>query len=160
MNDLVASVRRQLDQRCIDGGQTLRTPRCEVSLAQMPRTRVVADLDRPGSPLDQHATRCDFLIFAEEGVGKSWKAWIVPLELKARLEIRKVTAQLQAGADVASRLVADAAGIAFVPIVACRLKKGQRKYLKDSLMRVRFKNRKPEPYRLMKCGGKLSDQIR
>ena len=160
MNDFVASVHGQLDPRCIDRSHTLRTPSCDVSLVDMPGTRVVANLDKPGAPLERHATRCDYLIFAEAGTGKGWKAWILPLELKARLEIRKVAAQLQAGADAASRLVADAAGIAFVPVVACRVDKAQRKWLKDSLMRVRFRNRKPEPYRLMKCGGNLSDQIR
>ena len=83
MNDLVARVREQLDQQCLEGRETLRKQKCEVSLAEMPRVRVVADLDRPGSPLGKHDTRCDYLVFAEEGGGKSWKGWVVPLELKA-----------------------------------------------------------------------------
>lgn len=159
MNGLVARVRRQLDSQCLDGSETLRKQACEVSLAQMPRTRLVADLDKPGAPLGEHHTRCDYLVFAEEGGGKGWRGWVVPLELKARLEIRKVAAQLQAGADAAGRLVADARGVAFVPVVACRLKKGQRRWLKGSLMRVRFKNRTPQTFRLMKCGGNLIDRI-
>lgn len=159
MNNLVATVRRQLDSRCLESGETLRKQACDVSLAQMPRTRIVADLDQPGAPIGRHDTRCDFLVFAEEGCGKSWKGWVVPLELKARLEMRRVAAQLQAGADAAGRLVADAAGVAFVPVVACRLKKAQRRRLKTSLMRVRFKNRKPETFRRMKCGGNLIEQL-
>ena len=76
-------------------------------------------VDMPCAPLGEHDTRCDYLVFAEEGGGKGWKGWVVPLELKARLEIGKVTEQLQAGANAASRLVADASRIAFVPVVAC-----------------------------------------
>lgn len=159
MNGLVASVRRQLDSQCLEGSETLRKQACEVSLAQMPRNRLVVDLDKRGAPIGQHHTRCDFLVFAEEGGGKGWQAWVVPLELKARLEIRKVASQLQAGADAAGRLIPDASGVTFIPVVACRPKKGQRRWLKESLMRVRFKNR-TETFRLMNCGGKLIDQMR
>ncbi len=160
MNGLVACVREQLDERCLVGKGTLRKEACEVYLTGMPGSRVVADLDKPGAPLGEHETRCDFLLFAEEHGNEGWKEWVVPLELKARLELRRVAAQLQAGADAADRLVADASEVAFVPVVACHLKKGQRRRLKESLMRVTFKNRKPETFRLMRCGGNLIDHIR
>ena len=157
MSNLVAGVRRQFDRQCLEGRETLRKQRCTVSLAQMPRARVVADLDRPGSPLGEHETRCDYLVFAEEGGGKTWKGWVVPLELKARLRVDTVAAQLQAGADAAGKLVADASDVSFVPVVAFKHKKGQERSLKDSRMRVKFKDGKSETFRLMKCGGKLID---
>lgn len=159
MSNLVASVRAQLDNRCVTRRETLRKQACSVSLAKMPGTRVVADLDEPGAPLGQHETRCDYLVFAEAD-DEHPITWVVPLELKARLEIRKVAAQLQAGADAAGKLVADALEVGFVPVVACRLKKGQTKWLKGPKMRVRFKNRKSETFRVMGCGGKLVDYIR
>ncbi len=160
MRDLVAKARAQVDQRCVERRETLRKEACDVSLAQMPPVRLVADLDKPGAPLGEHETRCDYLVFAEQGSGKDWKGWVVPLELKAQLEVRKVQAQLQAGANAAGRLVSDASDVVFVPVVACRLKKTQRRRLKDSHMRVRFKNGRPETFRVMRCGGKLIDQIR
>ena len=160
MTGLVASVRKELDPRCLEEGETLRGPKCQVSLAAISASRVVANLDAPGAPLGQQEARCDFLLFVEQGRGEAWQGLVVPLELKARLEMRKVTEQLQAGADAADKLVADASRVAFIPVVACRLKKGQRRRLKESLMRVRFKNRTPETIRRMNCGGALAGCIR
>ena len=45
----------------------LRKEGCKVSLNDAPEPRLIVDFDKPGSPLGQNQTRCDYLFVADSG---------------------------------------------------------------------------------------------
>lgn len=78
MTTLVKRVRRALDSRCqINHG--VRKDGCKIPMKNMPDPHLIIDFDKPGSPLAQDETRCDFLVIANSHHDFDW---VVPLELK------------------------------------------------------------------------------
>ena len=93
MSGLVQRVRAKVDNACVV--TEMDKEGCSVSLDGAPVTRLIVDLDEPGSPLGQNVTRCDYLFFADD----SGADWVATLELtRGRFEVGKFHSQLQAGA--------------------------------------------------------------
>ena len=157
MSGLVQRVRAKVDNACVV--TEMDKEGCSVSLDGAPVTRLIVDLDEPGSPLGQNVTRCDYLFFADDNSGTDW---VAPLELKRgqfhTVEFRK---QLQAGAHAAEQLVPPNASVRFRPIAVFGggLHKAEQRRLKQPSNRVRFHGR-CEPLRLIRCGAKLTDELR
>ena len=146
---LVESVRAQvapsvLVRRCNKSG-------CNVPLKGVPQPHLVLDLDKPGSPLGQSETRCDYLIVGENS-GKS--DWAVALELKRGQVHADVANQLQAGANVTDQLVPPKADIDFKPVVAGR---GFHSHLKRTLAKRKVQFRQKQlAVILISCGTPLA----
>ncbi len=130
---------------------------CTVPLTDAPKQRLIVDLDKPESPLNQNQTRCDYLFFAN---GNGADCWFAPLELKrGSLPASEVVRQLQAGATVAEQLVADNDPVRFRPIVASgSINKHQRNILRYKKSKIHFHNH-IEAVRLIKCGTSLSKAL-
>ena len=149
---LLERVRLELDPEClVERG--LNKEGCRVLLTNAPDPRLIIDFDKPGSPLAQEATRCDYLLVAE---GRQRIAWIAPLELKrGELPAGQVVRQLRAGASVAEKLVPEGEPVRFRPVAASgSVSKHDRNKLRDKKNMIRFHGHK-EAVRLMSCGGPL-----
>jgi len=153
---LVKRVRAELDTRCLIQGGGLGKEGCRIRLEGTPRTRVAIDFDKPGSPLGQNETRCDYLFVAESSGNPGW---IVPLELKSgKVDVSRATDQLQAGAEFAERLFASNRDVEFFPVIASgSVPKAERRALQTS--RVRFRQRN-ERIRRVTCGDRLIKALR
>ena len=156
MTGLVAMVRSRINDTCIAKGK-IRKRGCLVSLRGRSRSRLVIDFDRPNAPQNPGQRRCDYL-FVENNSGES--GWVVPLELKhGRADAREVVQQLQAGADLAEKLVDKHLGVRFLPVVASgNMNMAQRKALKKMASRVRFHGRHVFVERI-RCGAPLADVL-
>ena len=153
MTELLDVVRANVSPDCLT--QRCRRPGCGISLQDAPEPRLIIDFDKPGSPLGQSETRCDFLFIAEES---NIPGWVAPLELKGgRVDISEAIEQLQAGASAAKELIPQNAMVNFRPVVACKgIPKAERTALKS---KVRFRNQ-TEALRLIKCGALLTQALR
>ena len=151
MTSLVEQVAPKVDARCI-GRRGLST----VVMTGVPQKRLVIDFDKPGSPLQQDSTRCDYLCIAAADNGDDW---IVPLELKkGSFKAKGVARQLQAGTNAADELVAPAASFKFRAVVFSRnVRKAERRNLKRE--RVQFRGLREE-IRRSKCGDRLASILR
>ena len=138
MTGLVETVRREIEDSCIETGPLWRKD-CEISLDNAPPSRVVIDFDKPGSPLGRSTARCEYLFVADQDGGGGW---VVPMEFKSsRMRVSKVAEQLRAGARVAERLVPKENPISFRPVAVVYepVNKKQRKDLKDARNAVRYR---------------------
>ena len=89
-----------------------RKGKCTVSLQKAPEPRVLIDLDHPQAPVDQNEKRCDYIF-----IGGSVSVWVAPMELKSgKPEASEIAPQLQAGADIADKIVPRNAQVQFRPI--------------------------------------------
>ena len=155
MTGLVEEVAPNVDARCIVK-RGLSKEGCAVVMTGMPQERLVIDFDKPGSPLQQDATRCDYLCIAEADNGDDW---IVPLEVKrGGFKATVVAQQLQAGANVADQLVATAASFRFRAVAfSGNVRKAERLSLKRQS--VQFRGRREE-IRRTRCGDRLASMLR
>ena len=154
MTGLVDAVREKIEDSCIEAGP-LRRKDCEISLESAPRSRVVIDFDKPGSPLSKRRRRCEYLFVTDRDGGGGR---VVPMEFKSgSMRVSKVAEQLQAGSRVAERLVPKGNSISFLP-VAVLYGSVNRKQTRDLKMKgntVRYRGRR-EPVRILRCGDLLS----
>ena len=73
-----------------------------MSLAGVPPSNVLVDLDKPGKHVNVRATRCEYLFIGEQDDA----AWLALLELKSgRADASTFKKQLQAGAKIADRIL-------------------------------------------------------
>lgn len=153
---LVATVRNKLDKSCLLSGR-LNKNGCKVSMLGAPKSRLILDFDKPGSPLKPDQTRCDYLFIAEDDQGT---CWVSPLELKrGHLHAAQAVKQLQAGADTAAKYVPSRKHCRFHPIaVYTGISKFERNELKSNTSKVRFRGL-AVVIQLIKCGARLADAL-
>ena len=154
MTGTVASIQAQLNSNCIVA--RCRKGGFSVSLAGVPPSRLIIDLDKPGAPLGPADARCDYLFLAEPSCRT---LWVAPVELKkGAVDASKAIGQLRAGARLAERLVSAhiATGARFRPVLAAGggTHKAERNKMRAN--RVKFHGYS-EPVRRIKCGTPLID---
>ena len=157
MTGLVDAVRENISKQCISS--RCRRGGCSISLQGSPNPRLIIDFDKPGSPIGQNETRCDFLFIAEEGNDES--GWVAPLELKSGgVDASEVIEQLRAGARVANRIVPQNESVRFRPIAAHRgIHRAELNKLRNKSSRIRFRGQM-EYVRLMSYGTALVEKLR
>ena len=70
---------------------------CSVSMKGIPKTRVIVDLDKKGSPMSRHESRCDYLVAVDKFKNSGL---VCLLELKSgKPDVSKAQKQLQSTAD-------------------------------------------------------------
>lgn len=118
------------------------------------------DLAPPGGK------RCDFLLFVASGSHKGH--WVVPIELKSgkvkREDLDRIWAQLQTGADVARRLLAEDTGDSRVRLRPI-LGHGEilHPLVRRTLTKAHYKVTLPgtrEVVRTLLCGGDIGGRLR
>ncbi len=157
MTALLESVRRVIDTGCLVKGG-LNKDGCKVVITNAPTPRLIVDFDRPGSPLSADATRCDYLLVAED---EHARGWVAVLELKrGSLHADQVVRQLQAGAIVAEKIVPAGEAFKFRPLAASgSTPKHERTKLREKSKMIALHGIK-EPVRLMSCGAPLVQALR
>ena len=65
MTTILERVRLALSPGCLIRHR-LKKDGCKVLLTNAPNPRLIVDFDKPGSPLSQDTTRCDYLVIAED----------------------------------------------------------------------------------------------
>ena len=147
---MLAAVRSQVPPSCT--AESIRGQGCRVSLDGAPADRLIIDFDKPGSPLSQGDTRCDYLLLAE---ACGTVGLVAPVELKSgNFDFAAVQRQLQAGAEIAEQLIPDEfkTQVQFLPILASH------NVPKAARTGTRYDVRmgsKLEPIRRIRCGAPL-----
>lgn len=154
---IVELVAQTVDHRCLSrrcsGGN------CSI---QMPKHQewTLLDMDSSSAPVSQTEQRCDYVFFGQvEGVAD----WAIPIELKeGDVDASKVALQLQAGADVAGKILRSVAKdkVRFLPIVASsKLSRRENIELKKERNKVRFRDTKAVITKV-RCKSKLADALK
>ena len=147
MTDLLQAVGNQIPTSCT--ADRVNKGGCRISLHDAPDNRLIIDLDKPGSPLSQNQTRCDYLFLAELA---DKQGLICPIELKAgRAGPGDARPQLQAGANVAARLTPTDCEVKLLPILASGSDKAGRKRIRAAVL---FRG-KEILIRRIRCGAPL-----
>lgn len=156
MTGLVATVLSKIPESCTEPctATVLNKERCNIRLARTSSSgpRLIIDLDEPSSHWDaDQGRRCDYL-FLEEVLGKPSR--VRPIELKgSSFHTSTVVAQLQAGANVAERLIPSRFDVDLQTVLASRsLPKSERKALGGASVRFRGKER---VIKRIRCGDLL-----
>lgn len=134
---------------------------CRVSMADLPRERVVLDVDL-AFPVDRAVEpQCDLILFYSDTIENSIVG--VPMELKSgNVDASVVIQQLQAGARIVDRLVPKEIKTSCIPVLVYggqMHRKQRRKQIKPS--KVNFRSQKFSIY-TTRCGyeGNLADALK
>lgn len=138
-------------------------PGCRVDLNQAPSPFVLIDMDCGQLKIKEGANRCDFL-YVSQGTGDT-PGWVAALELKGRPKTSEIVAQLQAGAQFATRVLAGDAEVRFRPIAFYRgsLRSAERERLRRATISFRHPKHGTllaEKVILRRCGSKLKEALR
>ena len=152
--DVVEAVRRAVSAGCVV--TRCRKGGCTLSLRDAPEPRVIIDLDHPEAPVGQNDKRCDYIF-----IGGSDKVWVAPMELKSgKPEPSEIAPQLQAGADVADKIVPRGAKVEFMPLaVFGGSAPSDTRVFKKSAYRIVFREQRKE-IKLHKCRTPLALALR
>ena len=151
MGNLVKRIKKNLPAGCIAKGK-YRKEGCSVSLKGAPTPPIMIDLDKPQAPVEQNDPKCDYIF-----IGGCGDVWLAPLELKkGDLDASKVVKQLQAGADIAARIIPAGEPVQFQPVAVFggRLHPAQKRELSKSSSQIRFRD-EPFKIQLLTCGQPL-----
>lgn len=134
---------------------------CRVSMADIPRERVVLDVDL-AFPVDRAVEpQCDLILFYSDTIENSIVG--VPMELKSgNVDASVVIQQLQAGARIVDRLVPKEIKTSCIPVLVYggqMHRQQRRKQIKPS--KVNFRSQKFSIY-TTRCGyeGNLADALK
>lgn len=160
--DIVNKIERAIPKGCVV--TRCRKQGCSVSLKDAPSPRVLIDLDRPQAPVGQTEKRCDYIF-----IGASSSAWVAPKEPRvAPMELKRgkpsaseIVPQLQAGADIADKIVPIDAKVQLRPIAVFggRVVANELRMFAKESSRIDFRNRKIK-IELLRCGKKLVDVLK
>ena len=155
MTTLLERIDAEVSATC--RAKACRKEGCQLKLDGLPRRHRLIDMDHADAPGPAHEVRCDFLYFDENARGRA-----VSLELKSGSpRAGEIAAQLQAGADVAERLVGDDIAVGFTPVAAHggrmhrhRVNSFARPGNQVTFRRTRYR------VELLRCGASLIDALR
>lgn len=153
MTGLVQAMKAKLNERCLVS--KLNKHGCSLPLTGLPRRRIAIDLDSPFAPVDDTATRCDYLFLVEDETGATFAA---PIELKkGAFGATSVAGQLQAGADALAKLLPERSVVRFHALVASgRFPKSERDRFKRRTVTFRGSS---HPLLHTTCGSQLRSAL-
>ena len=155
MTDLVERISKTVSPDCL--ATRCRKEGCSLVLTNAPTPNILIDMDHPKAPVDLNQSRCDYLF-----IGGNSEAWLVPMELKrGKPNTSQIVRQLQAGSDVADRIVPDQAQIRFRPIAVYggELRRIERDNMLKNANRIRFRSQR-QLVKLVRCGTTLYNALR
>ena len=155
MTTLLERIDAQVSATC--RAKSCRKAGCRLKLSGLPRRHRLIDMDHADAPGPADGGRCDYLYFDDNG---NAPGRVVSLELKSGSpKADEIVAQLQAGANVAERLVGDDIAVGFTPVATHGGRMHRRRV--DSLAEnhVTFRRTKHR-IELLKCGASLIDALR
>ena len=152
MTKITRIVREKIPRSAIHTS-SIRRQGCLLLKTGLPKSKVIVDLDKiePGSG----DARADFLVVLDRSGGE-----IIPIEMKRGApDAQKVVRQLQAGAQIAEKLVpSDKVSKFRAVLVSGKITKAANDKLKESSCWVRFGD---DSYRIrrQKCGKSLNEAL-
>ena len=150
MSHWLESLRENLDSCCF--ASQCNKDNCSVFLTDTVQPQLIVDFDKPGSPIDQNKTRCDYLVAAES---ESGARWVAILEFKSgKFKNKKLGNQLSASARAMESCISYDPEVFFRPVLAGN-GLGKSKRFEIRRIKVNFHGRE---YRIqiISCGDKLS----
>ena len=153
MADLVNLIEKKLSDGCF--AKKLKKEGCSVSLKDAPVPSITIDMDKRQAPVGQNEAKCDYIF-----IGGSGNVFLVPLELKkGKLDASQIVKQLQAGANIAARIIPRGERVQFRPVGVCggKIHPDQRRQLLQS--EIRFNGQRPT-VELLNCGDPLIKALR
>lgn len=128
---------------------------CRVDLKDVPRSRLLVDMDCNALNISNQQKRCDYLFVGEEGN----TIWVAPIELKSgRLKATEVLEQLEEGAGSADNWLPRGIRFQFVPVLAYgkSIHREERRELRKRKLRLRGKQKIAT---LIRCGDSLTKAL-
>lgn len=157
MRTLLERIDAQVSAKC--RARTCRKEGCQLKLNGLPRRHRLIDMDHADAPGPAHEVRCDYLYFDDDD---NARGRVVSLELKkGSPRAGEIAAQLQAGADLAQRLVGGDIAVGFTP-VAAHGGRMHRHRVNSFAQRENHVSFRRTGYRieLLKCGASLNEALR
>ena len=151
MGNLVKRIKKKLPNKCLATGK-YRKKGCSVSLKNAPKPPLMIDMDECQALVGKNKRKCDYIF-----IGGCGDVWLAPLELKkGDLDASKVVKQLQAGADIAARIIPAGEPVQFRPVAVFggKLHRIQRTQLLKPSSKIRFKGERFNIH-LLECGSPL-----
>lgn len=148
---LVAELRDLLDKACIVKSITRREgrTRLRIDIQNEMDEHIVIDFDAPVLKLSKNNPRPDFLFVSVAGGSPNSNALggsgrLVPIEMSAgsSKSARKITEQLQAGADWANNLIDRRHAPTLLPIYLGGIKKIEQEKLRSDESKVKFRGKR------------------
>ena len=112
MSDLLDRIKSRIGEKNLS--RTYVRNGCRVYMSDIPRQRLVADMDLASKSHKIKGKKCDFVLFIQTG---SEQLLIAPLELKRGADTDGVQDQLQAGARFASGIISNQSECTLRPIL-------------------------------------------
>ena len=153
MADIVNLIKKKLSDGCF--AKKLKKEGCSVSLKDAPVPSITIDMDKRQAPVGQNEAKCDYIF-----IGGSGNVFLMPLELKkGKLDASQIVKQLQAGANIAARIIPRGEHVRFRPVGVCggKIHPDQRRQLLQS--EIRFNGQRPT-VELLNCGDPLIKALR
>ena len=126
---------------------------CSIDLTDSPKPYTLVDLDHPKGPANQSQSRCDYIFVGGDD-------WVAPIELTSgRADASKFQRQLQAGADIAEKIVPHGQNFSFRPIAVYGREShpAEINQLRGTI-RITFRCQQ-ERIRLVNCESRLPDAL-
>ena len=155
MTNVVDRVSRTVSPNCCV--TRCRKEGCSLSLSNAPSPHVLIDMDHPDAPVGLNETRCDYIF-----IGGNSETWLVPIELKrGKPNASQIVRQLQAGANVANRIIPNQAQIRFKPVAVYggELRRIERDTMLKNANRIRFR-KQCQLVKLVRCRTTLYNALR
>lgn len=158
MRTLLERIDAQVSARC--RARTCRKEGCQLRLDGLPRRHRLIDMDHAAAPGPAHEGRCDYLYFDDDADSSGRR--VVSLELKkGSPRAGEIAAQLQAGADLAQRLVGGDIAVGFTPVAAHGGRMHRHRVNSFALRENQVAFRRTEyKIELLKCGASLNEALR
>ena len=153
---VVETVRTKTDAQC--HATTCRDGSCSLSLKDVPEPSVLISLEHEAAPVQANQAHCDYLFVGGSNANK--EPWVAPIELTASAaRVSKFLPQLDAGADIADKLLPQNVQVRFRPVAVYggELHRTERdRFLKNH---VAFRSKKV-PIKLVHCGSPLTKALK
>lgn len=153
---ILRSVNLAVDSQCLSRQCT--GGRCSLQMPRKHQDWILINMDSPSAPLNKSKRRCDYIFF---GKIEGEEEWTIPIELKeGDVDASQVALQLQAGAEVADKILRSSDKVKFLPVVVSgKFYKREKRELEREKNKIRFRNTKVIIERI-KCKSKLADVLK
>ena len=135
-----------------------RGGKCSLQMPRQHQEWTLINMDSSSAPVTKSRRRCDYIFF---GRIEGEEEWAIPIELKeGGVDASAVALQLQAGAEVADKILQFSGKFKFLPVVVSgKFHKREKRELERKKNKIRFRNTKVIIERV-KCKSRLADALK
>ena len=155
-SNLVDSICQDISRECM--ARSCNKEGCKLSLRGLASQKKLIDLDKPDAPTSENPKKCDYLLFTCDTTNQTLCVAAIEMK-KGNAVASKMKSQLDAGADIAMKIVPQNQSSKFFPIAVYggSLHKYQRNRFSDVSVNFHGKNYKIQ---LIRCERELASVLK